>query len=365
MAIRLALLLKAAILTVTLFLSQSAIAQISEHSGYLAVLSPDSGRRSIAADAVLPAPKVAGGGTASGENTRLLKYLKDLGMPDQQYKYQSNRKVYYYLANVFARLKLYPLAMKCFFKAAQSDRPDIDSLHLSDTVLNTLPDGSFSFSSKDDSIVDSMNRVSKTKPKTIKSKRTSYQQIISNFNDGKTAVAYALLFHVKQPAPGKRKIFVGVNTGHTYITLIKYNTDSTYASASFGFYPDKEHLLSASPVFPTTMATFKDDSKHLWDEVLGKFISKRKFERILGLTRNFEGMEYNLNRQNCTDFGLQAAGLAGIHINDTAGKWPLGRGNNPAVTGQSILMGKVINDGGAEKEIFIDDTVSMLPLIKL
>lgn len=168
MAIRLALLLKAAILTVTLFLSQSAIAQISEHSGYLAVLSPDSGRRSIAADAVLPAPKVAGGVTVSGENTRLLKYLKDLGMPDQQYKYQSNRKVYYYLANVFARLKLYPLAMKCFFKAARSDRPDIDSLHLSDTVLNTLPDGSFSFSSKDDSIVDSMNRVSKTKPKLSK-----------------------------------------------------------------------------------------------------------------------------------------------------------------------------------------------------
>lgn len=359
MAIRLTLLLKATVFTLTLFFSQAAIAQIAEHTGYLYALSPDSGKRPIVIHPVLPiAVSAAERETGSRENTRLLKYLKDLGIPDQQYKYQSNKKVYYHLANVFARLKLYPLAMKCFFKAVRSNRTDIDSLHLPDTGLNNLSDENFSFSSKDDAIVDSGSQVLNTKPKAIKSKRTSYQQIISNFNDGKTAIAYALLFHVKQPAPGKRKIFVGVNTGHTFITLIKYNSDSTYASASFGFYPDKEHLLSASPIFPTTPATFKDDSRHLWDEVLGKFISKRKFDRILGLTRNFEGMEYNLNRQNCTDFGLQAAGLAGIHIVDTIGKWPLGRGNNPAVTGQSILMGKVIDDGGFIEQIFMDDTVS-------
>lgn len=362
MAIRLALLLKATVFTVTIFFNQAAIAQIAEHTGYLYALSPDSNKRSIAVHPVLPGPAVAVNAVereaGSGENTRLLKYLKDLGIPDQQYKYQSNRKVYYHLANVFARLKLYPLAMKCFFKAVGTNRISTDSLHMSAEGLNNLSDESFSFSSKDDSIVNSRSQIVKTKPRTIKSKRTSYQQIISNFNDGKTAIAYALLFHVKQPAPGKRKIFVWVNTGHTFITLIKYNSDSTYVSASFGFYPDKEHLLSASPIFPATPATFKDDSGHLWDEVLGKFISKRKFERILGLTRNFEGMEYNLNQQNCTDFGLQAAGLAGIHIADTIGKWPLGKGNNPAVTGQSILMGKVIDDGGGGEQIFIDDTVS-------
>ena len=361
MATRSALLIKATVFTITLLFSQSAIAQLTAPIGYLSALSPDSRERTMPGHSVLSSLIITsdsvGGFTGSAENKRLLKYLKDLGVPEQQYNYQSNKKFYYHLANVFARLRLYPLAMKCFFKAARLNRIDIDSLHLSDAGLNNSPNRSFGLSSIDDSIVDTKVEALKIKAKIRRSKRTDFQQIISNFNDGKTAVAYALLFHVKQPAPGKRKIFVGVNTGHTFITLIKYNSDATYASASFGFYPDKDHLLSASPIFPTTSAIFKDDSGHLWDEVLGKFISKRKFERILELTRNFEGMAYNLNRQNCTDFGLQAADLAGIHIGDTFGKWPLGRGNNPARTGQSILMGKVINDAAVDEEIFIDDTV--------
>ncbi|WP_158800335.1 hypothetical protein [Pedobacter sp. L105] len=359
MAFRSTPFIKAIAFTLTLLVSQSSIAQLAAHSGYLSALAPNFHEGPVPVEPILSVPKLTGdsvGTFASAvENKRLLNYLKELGIPDQQYKYPSNKKFYYHLANVFARLRMYPLAMKCFFKAARFNRSDIDSLHLADTVLNAPP--VVSFSSKDDSLVDTKVRILKTNPKVRKSKRTSFSQISGNFNDGKTAVAYALLFHVKQPAPGKRKIFVWVNTGHTFITLIKYNSDSTYTSASFGFYPDKDHFLSASPIFPTTTATFKDDSGHLWDEVLGKFISKRKFERILELTRNFEGMAYNLNRQNCTDFGLQAAGLAGIHIVDTFGKWPLGKGNNPAVTGQSILSGKVISDVTSSEQIFIDDTV--------
>ena len=357
-----ALLLKVAVFTVTVLFSQPSAAQLSAAQGsYISALSSTSHEKSMTGNnPILSTPKIntdsLSGLSSSREHQRLLNYLKDLGIPDQQYKYQSNKKFYYQLANVFARLRLYPLAMKCFFKAVRVNAAD--SLHSPAVGSNNPLYGSFSLSSKDDSIVDKHALVLKTKPRGVKSKRTNFHQIISNFNDGKTAVAYAMLFHVKQPAPGKRKIFVWVNTGHTFITLIKYNTDSTYAAASFGFYPKKDQLLSATPIFPTTSATFKDDAGHLWDEVLGKFISRRKFEHILELTKNFEGMEYNLNQQNCTDFGLQAASLAGIRIADTFGKWPLGKGNNPATTGQSILMGKIINDAvDKDEEIFIDDTV--------
>jgi hypothetical protein len=304
-----------------------------------------------------------------------LNYLKDLGVADQKTK--TNKKFYYHMANVFARLKLYPLAMKCFFKAARINNRRLDSADLSrerkdqqsDLIPEKLKYASLEVNTRDDIIVEKAalwlksQTGSKRRERIKKSKATSFPRILGNFNDGKRAVAYAMLFHVKQPAPGKRKIFVGVNTGHTFITLIKYNADSTYVSTSFGFYPDKDQLLSATPFAPTTSAKFKDDTGHLWDEVLGKFISKRNFENILQLTQKFEGMTYNLNQQNCTDFGLQAAAIVGIYIKDTYGKWPMGRGNNPAVTGQSILKGKVTNEAAETgEELFVDQIVEAGPL---
>jgi hypothetical protein len=309
------------------------------------------------------------------EQNRLLNYLKDLGVTDQKTK--TNKKFYYHMANVFARLKLYPLAMKCFFKAARINDRRLDSAYLSrerndqqsDLMPEKLKYASLEVNTRDDTIVKKAALLLKSqtgrkrRERIKKSIATSFPRILGNFNDGKRAVAYAMLFHVKQPAPGKRKIFVGVNTGHTFITLIKYNADSTYVSTSFGFYPDKDQLLSATPFAPTTSATFKDDTGHLWDEVLGKFISKRNFENILQLTQKFEGMTYNLNKQNCTDFGLQAAAIVGIYIKDTYGKWPMGRGNNPALTGQSILKGKVTNVAPETgEELFVNQLVEAGPL---
>jgi len=362
MASRTALFLKTAVFAITLSFSQFSFAQVFAHRSYLSAVSTDPRLASVTSQSSASKSESAIDSATSinisREQGRLSNYMKDLGIPEQQYEYKSRKKFYYHLANAFARLRLYPLAMKCFFKAVRANA-EIDSLSLSADSIRDLQSGSLELSSRDDSVVGTKALALKNKKKDKKSRRTSFHQIAGNFNDGKKAVAYALLFHVKQPAPGKRKIFVWVNTGHTFITLIKYNSDSTYASASFGFYPDKDQMLSATPIAPTTSATFKDDAGHLWDEVLGKFISKRNFENILELTQKFEGMTYNLNKQNCTDFGLQAASLAGIHIADTSGKWPLGRGNNPAVTGQSILKGMVKNgDNTHTREIFVDQTVS-------
>jgi len=285
--------------------------------------------------------------TNLADQKKLLNYLKRLKVNDQPQAYQSNKNFYYHLANDFARLRLYPLAMKCFLKTAPAiDREDADS--------TALQPAYFDPNTFDDVAVDKQaGNLAESKSKPI-----SYQRIADVFNDGKKAVGYAMLFHVKQPAPGKRKIFVWTNTGHTFITLIKYNADSTYTSASFGFYPHKDHLLSATPIAPSTSAVFKDDAGHKWDEVMGKFITRRKFEKILKLTGDFSLTDYNLNNHNCTDFGLQAAALAGIDILNTKGSWPLGSGNNPAFTGQAILEGKVAE---STKALFSADTINAQP----
>jgi len=283
------------------------------------------------------------------EQKRLLGYLKHLNVPEEQAGYTSRRRFYYRLAGVFAHLRLYPLAMKCFLKTQADDtrqQVSTDTLHL---YANGL-----AIASQDDSVVN--KQIVPFPEKEIKSKKISSSRIHSIFNDGKTAAGYAMLFHVKQPVRGKRKIFLWANTGHTFITLIKYNTDSTYVSASFGFYPSKDQLLSATPFAPSTSSTLKDDSKHQWDEVLGKFISRRRFEKILALTSAYENLDYDLNKNNCTDFGIQAAGIAGIKITETRGRWPMGSGNNPGITGQSILEGKYANIDTADlTTLFVDN----------
>ena len=128
-----------------------------------------------------------------------------------------------------------------------------------------------------------------------------------------------------------------------FITLIKYNSDNSVTARSFGFYPHKKNFFSATPLHISSPSVFKDDASHDWDESIGKFISAARFEKILGLLSKYDNAIYNLKRNNCTDFGLDIAFLAGISIADTRGAWPLGKGNNPGSAGQSMLEGKFRN----------------------
>jgi hypothetical protein len=272
------------------------------------------------------------------EEKQVMDYLKKGDVANDAYNAKIARL--YKMANFFTRLRLYPLAMKCFLRTLAAD-----SLHTTDLPLTNRDDSLFQ---KQELFIAKNNR-------EINSRPVHYQDIIHTFEDGKQAVAYALVFHVKQPVRGQPKVHKLAYTGHTFITLIKYNADSSYTSASFGFFPKKDNPLSATPVFPSTSSTFKDDAEHDWDEVIGKFISRRRFEKILRLTEQYGGLRYHLSKNNCSDFGLKAADLAGLSIWDTKGKWLLGGGNNPGNTGQSILNGKFSNrDSGNYDGLYID-----------
>ena len=242
------------------------------------------------------------------------------------------------LAGVSAKLRLYPIAMKCYYNAAYttalSDSAETDS--------NTAPlDSNFY---QELASLDSALPSARFEQAVIESEPIQTDTILSSFNDGKPAASYAMLVHVKQPVPGRRKAFTHINNvGHMFITLIKYNKDNSFVCRSFGFYPNKANLLSGTPFHPESPSTFKDDSKHDWDEVAGKFISPRRFRRILEVLQSYEQRSYHLNENNCTDFGLTISAIGGISIKDTRGHWPLGKGNNPANAGQSMHEGKVSN----------------------
>lgn len=139
-----------------------------------------------------------------------------------------------------------------------------------------------------------------------------------------------------------------------FITLIKYNEDNSFVCRSFGFYPKKSTILSATPLHPGSASVFKDDALHDWDEVAGKFITFRTFRKVMDAMAGYDQRAYHLSRNNCTDFGLSMARICGISIAAAAGRWPLGKGNNPGNAGQSMLEGKVSNiDTDYQEPLFV------------
>jgi hypothetical protein len=238
-------------------------------------------------------------------------------------------------------MRLYPLAMKCYLKTMvisdENFLPENEQYTISgDFILPPI--------TSQDEFQDNDHLFMKKRFAKNNSGPISNSNITESFNDGKKPVAYAVIIHVKQPITGKRKPFTGFdNVGHMFITLIKYNSDSSCISRSFGFYPKKDNLLSATPLRPVSSSVFKDDALHDWDEAIGKFISQKRFEKIIRLIAHYDNRNYHLNKNNCTDFGLYAANIAGISVENTRGNWPLGSGNNPANAGQSILEGRFMN----------------------
>jgi hypothetical protein len=293
-----------------------------------------------------------------GDNRKALAPLLQALQLKSGFKNKKLRaRLFYDLAKVSVRLNLYPLAMKCYYKAIQLKGPGILASDQSPVVTinpnHTFIQAGFLMepSAKDtteENLVLEASDTSLTRddqsPNIPESEPVPSREIWEAFDDGKAAKAYALIIQVKQPAPGRRRPFTGINNvGHTFITLIKYNTDNSSTSRSFGFYPMKNSWLSATPLHPGSPAVFKDDALHDWDEVIGKFVSCKRFQKIIRLIKHYDGRQYNLNQNNCTDFGLSVATIAGLSFKVTGGIWPMGKGNNPANIGQSILEGEFLN----------------------
>ena len=301
---------------------------------------------------------------AHGNNKKALESLDhSLRLKDSLKDDKDISHLYYDLAIVFAHLKQYPLALECFYKTGyvyqqtffKRKRKRIFSvdttadarmadLYNSNSTEDSLTAAIFSDTNIDSLILHKDTAALNNNPLAEDSPYTEYDAVTDAFYDDKNSIAFGILIHIKQPTAGKDNIFEkSGKVGHTFITLTKFNADSSIVSKTFGFYPEKDNLLSATPIMPSTNSVFKDDALHDWDEVVGKFISQKQFIGILDFIEETGSKRYNLNSNNCTDFGLHIASIAKIEVQDTRGYWPLGRGNNPASTGQSILKGKFKN----------------------
>ena len=305
-------------------------------------------------------------------------FLKSTKLRNASRDKRISYRLYFGLAKTFVRMKLYPLAMQCYYQTLQLSGEEIpakdsnrfhqendEATYFWDGESGTIPSSIFL---NNDSIpadplsplneFEYLHNIDTSAEKYLHQNQASIpvtaDALMDSYNDGHQAVAYAIVLHVKQPVPGKRRTFTGLNNvGHFFVTLIKFNTGAPPIARSFGFYPEKENLFSATPLHPASASTLKDDALHDWDEAIGKFISRRRFDKIIRLIDRYNIRSYHLNKNNCTDFGLTAAAIAGVYISNTKGVWPLGKGNNPANAGQSILEGKILNtDTGNKQDLF-------------
>jgi hypothetical protein len=150
-----------------------------------------------------------------------------------------------------------------------------------------------------------------------------------------------LVVYVQQPVPGTAATWTregfGVNTGHAFIGL-KDTTAHTEIKA--GFYP--KQMGTVTPLSPTTTGIIKDDSNHAWNVKQEYKITDDQYNAVQQSITNDKAdtnLQYNLNTNNCTDWVMDTAGLAGVTLPDATGTWPDGGGESPGPLGQALAGG--------------------------
>ncbi|MDD2793630.1 MAG: hypothetical protein PHD73_10670 [Sediminibacterium sp.] len=303
--------------------------------------------------------KISDAYIAAGQSKNALRQLRRLlKLKNLTEDEHAVSHLYYNLAVVMARMKNYPAALSCFYKAGNTRAHHLFKMRRKrylylDSTYYSFQDNAEEPATTDhpvlnDSLLDASLQYLEQAADTVTTDQPAEQlqptSLIDAFMDDKRASSYAIAIHVKQPVAGKKKIFTGLgNVGHMFITLTKFNKDRSFVSSTFGFYPEKGLMIPVNPIFPESPSVIKNDRFRSWDEMVGRFVSQKDFSRILEFIDKNSNTLYHLNRFNCSDFALAIAELAHIRIGETSGKWPLGKGNNPATTGQSILAGKFSN----------------------
>lgn len=134
--------------------------------------------------------------------------------------------------------------------------------------------------------------------------------------------------YVDQPKAGESDTWTTGNdkAGHAFISLTQGNLTRTW-----GLYPSG----NANPFSPTDPHAFGNNSQNQFDVSITLTINSTSLQNILNNARNYNS-NYNLNSNNCTDYAIQAAALAGINLPDPQGTWPNGSGSNPGTFGQAL-----------------------------
>ena len=162
---------------------------------------------------------------------------------------------------------------------------------------------------------------------------TNMSQYLSPFNLSQSAV---FTIYVDQPTPNSNESWSGIPTspdvGHTFISIKQGDLRRV-----LGFYPSDGVSLDN----PSVEGAYYNDSGHHYDVALSFVINSNKLTSLINHIYNHVGSNYNLNTNNCTDFGMGSCNVAGVKLPSAFGTWGMpgigsGGGDNPGQLGQNI-----------------------------
>lgn len=114
--------------------------------------------------------------------------------------------------------------------------------------------------------------------------------------------------------------------GHAFISITQGNL-----TRSWGLYPEG----NANPFNSNDPHAFGNNSQDEFDVSITFTINHVSLLNIIDDATNYN-LNYDLDTNNCTDYVIQAAGLAGITLPDPQSSWPNGGGSNPGAFGQAL-----------------------------
>lgn len=140
--------------------------------------------------------------------------------------------------------------------------------------------------------------------------------------------------YIDEPEPGSGETWVtGWNgilptaiVGHTFISITQGDNTSV-----LGYYPSTD---AVTPSNPSDSGVYGNDSGESFSASITKNINSTELELIINYIINNDSTTYNLNSNNCTDFGLAVADLAGLNLPEANDDWPGGSGSNPGTLGE-------------------------------
>lgn len=161
--------------------------------------------------------------------------------------------------------------------------------------------------------------------------------------DNTAGATYQVTLGIDQPEPGTRTPWVWqgdgssgsispIDVGHTFLIFTEHKPNGETIVRNIGFYPS----ASVTPFSDPVLGVFNDDSFHNIDIGASFSVTNPLFFSMLSFVQSFQGRNYQVNTNNCTNFALFTLQAGHIYLPWTIGGWVGGLGVDPGDLGEDI-----------------------------
>ncbi len=108
---------------------------------------------------------------------------------------------------------------------------------------------------------------------------------------------------------------------------------------TLGFYPASGGAATINSLLVPVNSVMGNDTSHHYDVSLSVNVSSSILTNILNESVNYADTIYNINTDNCSDFAISVANIAGLNISDCNrpfGLGSFGSGSNPGAFGEEL-----------------------------